>query len=703
MASPEQRHFEIDPSAGPDLPSWWAARGARLAQAAPGHGSGSAAEPAGPSPLIALPVRRDLPPHPRLPELFGLTIPGVTMPLGRVAAHGGDWVICRAPAGLPLDRVAGSSMPMSGGSAGPTPLLAPPTGSIPAAGGVPTGNAAGGASRIPEQTLIQRVLRPAAETLGRLARRGLTHRAIRPDNVFLGPDGLELGPFWLSPPAHDQPATLETPLVAATVRTARGTGTIADDVYALGAMLLGLSLGAPPLQGRSDDDIVERKLWNGSVAALLDGRRMSPALGEIVAAMVVDDPSRRPTAASLERPSMITPPATVRLVTASMPLGIAGREIWTAPQLAWMLGFAPTASAEALRSGRIDDWLRRALRDASLADRIEQLTLQALRLARPDRGGDEDATDRLLLSHAATLLDPAGPLTWGPFRFDPSAIGGLVRAIAGPELAEAFPPAPASAEPDHGTVVSMLSGEALAFHAEHATADAAGRRRLQDQARRHGTAARTTLGRLRLVHAANPSLACLSPRLGALAAVSLDTLIDGLERDAAGAAPAIAGDAVRLLDDAALAFILERDAPRSGLVRAGPGYELRLLAPIAREMGRRNLPAIAARLATPLVSELDRWPGRTRRAARRAEIERIVKIGSLPHLLELALDRDAIRRDEDDREAAAARIEALRAERALLGDRTLERREAANRFGRDGTTVLAIAGAAGALLSCTLS
>ncbi len=105
--------------------------------------------------LIAIQVRRDLPPASPRAANAGRPIDGVLTPLAHGPAPGprgeaGYFVVCPAPPGPPL---AGHLRPW------------------------------------PEAALIAHVLRPIALALEKLAARGVTHRAIRLDNVFEGPRG----------------------------------------------------------------------------------------------------------------------------------------------------------------------------------------------------------------------------------------------------------------------------------------------------------------------------------------------------------------------------------------------------------------------------------------------------------------------------------------------------------------------------------
>ena len=102
----------------------------------------------------------------------------------------------------------------------------------------PPGPAVGAAPRVwGEAELLECLLRPAAHVLERLSGRGVTHRAIRPDNVFQSAPSqpVTLGQGWAAPPASLQPALFEPPYTAMCLPCGRGEGSVADDVYALGA------------------------------------------------------------------------------------------------------------------------------------------------------------------------------------------------------------------------------------------------------------------------------------------------------------------------------------------------------------------------------------------------------------------------------------------------------------------------------------
>ncbi len=605
------------------------------------------------APFWALPVSPDLPPHPRLDHLMRLPVPSVAMPVARMAAHGADWIVCGDPGGVAIDM----------------------------AGVAPLG----------EVALVAQVLRPAASALGQLKALGLTHRALRSSNIFLRGErgGVELGPFWLAPPAHGQSAIFETPWVAACLPEARGYGSIADDVYALGVVLLGLCLGSTPLDGMPEEEVIDRKIRLGSFAALTGDRRLPPSVADLLSAMLADEPSQRPSPERLAQGASLAGPKVVsrRRVNAAVPLVLGDVSVWTTPQLAGLVATAPDMVRRALNLGQVNHWLRRCLNEVVLAEKLEAL-IHPTHETSPLDGEDPVRVAATLLG-VSVLLDPTAPLVWRGIRAMPEGLGTLLASLNGRSAAAR---ADIVAMIGHGlpVLIGMIEDESA-------------RERFRVRARQLRSAVRSPLLMLHAVYELNPALACRSPLVAASAPVALQDLLPALD-DEAGTRPGDSDQAPFRLDADLIAFIAARRHPsRSpGSTTSSALEEMRLLATIWQETRPGPLPGLAKRLASGELMALASWPGKAQRDLRAARLKRVVDAGDLVRLLEFVEDPEGRRLDETRRDEAHDRIRALVASRDALRDGDMRRRSAAARFGRDGVAVVGAGLSAAMLLAQVL-
>jgi hypothetical protein len=617
--------------------------------------------------LMAIQVQRHLPPRPRALQALSVPIDGLLTPLahGITAAQPGSaeeacYVICLAPPGPSL-------------LARPRPW--------------------------PEAELLECVLRPAALVLEQMQARGVTHRGIRLDNVFQPRPGqlVVLGSAWAAPPGVGQPALFEPPYSAMCLPAGRGDGSIADDVYSLGVLLLCLGLGHAPLAQLDDAAILRRKLELGTYAALLGDQRLPPVVGDLVRGMLAEDPEHRPP------PSLLLDPASARgrRVAARPPrrsqraMPMAAAEIWDARSLAHAMAVEPETGVHALRSGAVVLWLRRGVGDALLAARLEDLVRHRVLDSLPD----DAPGDAALVMRAIALLDPLAPLCWRGLALWPDGIGAALAAARATD-----PDASARLQE---VVALELAGNWAAMRPERC--DFA---ELRVQARQQHAWLQLRGaggGEARLCYLLNPLMPCSSELMGGHWVTRLPELLQALE-DAAGR---VDRKQVRPVDTHIATFIAARserrlDSELVALAGGGPDdaawlAQIRILAELQTRHRTQALPGLAAWLAEQAGPALVTWRNRDSRASITERLQALAQVGYLAPML--ALVDDPAGHDADAREAQVAAVELGRidAELAQIAAGASSRASVANRLGQEIAAGIGLATLATVLVVAALS
>ncbi len=488
----------------------------------------------------------------------------------------------------------------------------------------PPGPAVGAAPRAwSEAELLECLLRPVARVLERLEARGVTHRAIRPDNVFQSAPGQKviLGQGWAAPPAALQPALFEPPYSAMCLPCGRGEGSIADDVYALGVLMVVLALGLTPLATLDTAGVIRRKLELGSFAALAGETRLPSAVADLARGMLAEDPEHRPA------PSLLLNPAAARARRLAAPLRkrpaspvrVGAWSAWDTRALAHAIAAHPDSGVAALRGGAIDAWLRRDLGETALAAKIEE----AVRV-RP-AGEFAQRADTLLLLRAVALLDPLAPLCWRGLALWPDGLG----------------PALAAADRQEGTASEALR-EIIAAEIVIHWMTVRGRgdiTRAITETRQRRAILRAGVGRRRLVYALNPLLACDSKLLGGHVVVHAKDLVPALDKQADRLEPG-----ARLMDLDIAAFIAARSEQKvhAELAVLALGEKGAMTAEAARtglqlfaalQQGGVPFPALARRLVAAPDVLLAGWQSTVKRRELAARLAKLAEAGELAPIL----------------------------------------------------------------------
>jgi len=622
--------------------------------------------------VMALQMRPEAPARGRVIDLLaGQQIGGVLLPIAQGPAPGPDgktawFVIVPAPPGPPVWQPATTN---DQGDHQPAAAIMPPWS---------------------ETDLLELVLRPAAMGLLALLEHRVTHRAIRPDNLFRGARRapITLGAAWAAPPASLQPVIFEPPYVAMCPALARGDGSIADDVYALGVTLLTLALGHLPMPGLSDADVIRRKLELGSFAALVGEARLAPGLVDLVRGMLAEDPEHRPApalladlAAARARRVAARPPR-----RAQRPLDLGGAAVWNARMLAHAVALAPERAVRLLGTGEIERWLRRGLGDATLAVRMEEL--MAVHAA--ERSGGDRQADALLALRCVAVLDPLAPLCWGRLVLWPDGLGtGLAAALAAP----AGPPGRRELDDFETLVTGEITSRWAAMRPERCSLAAL---RADAVLHRGLLKVRGWAGGLpRLAYVLVPLLACRSPLLGGGLVMQPTDLLAALE--AAAGRPDLRRQMP--LDREITAFIAARGdaglaSELAALADAAPIaaslIQLNVLASLQDRAGGTSSPGLAGWLAEQVAPAVAGWHNKRRRQSVETRLAEASRAGLLAAMRAVLHDGPARDADQRGYAAALAAVRAIDGQLAALDAGSRTRGGAARRICRE---VIAAGGA----------
>jgi hypothetical protein len=521
---------------------------------------------------------------------------------------------------------------------------------------------------LPEKALIDLVLRPVATVLDILQNRRLTHRAIRPNNVFQAAAGqpITLGAAWAAPPAMHQPAVFESPYVAMCLPACRGDGTIADDVYALGVLLLTMASGRIPMANMDDASVIRWKLDLGSFAALTRDIPLSGSLSDLLRGMLAEDPDHRPPPEMLmDHSSSRGRRIAARPARRSQnPLMLGDAAVFDARSLAYALFNDQKKAIQFLRNGLVTQWLRRGLGDSSLATQIEDLVRERLTDNKPGPWSDP-----LLLMRTISALNRRMPLCWRGVALWPDALPSV--------LAEGFASKPELLTAVEELLLSDIVSSWSADVGREDTPDLLVARQLLQSGGPNGL--------LRLYYGLNPLLPCRILAMAKAWIVNMQDLMQFFEATAQSA-----GDS--LIDLHLTAFIaaradrkIEIQVNALAAAKSADAFRLSELA-LLRDLQVRYhpspMPTLAEWVASRLQPDLGRWHNRPLREAAQARLEALSQMGSLSRLLDLAEDPATRAEDTAGALQAARELLMIDAEMAAIDSGDQERFADAERFGR---------------------
>ncbi len=253
-----------------------------------------------------------------------------------------------------------------------------------------------------------------ALALDGLGQREMRHRAIRLSNIFFGGGsrgGVVLGECFSAPAGSGQPDVYEPLERSVLPLDARGEGSEADDMYALGVSVLALFLGETPGAGRGRSEIFHARLSHGSFWALTASKELPGSLSTLLRGLLNDDPNERWNLSDLIQwidghiPQRTSGLANWML---SRPVKFAGNTYSDRRLLAEALAARVGEAASFLREQEFVAWVQQVVASETMSDRVERLIGIGSDTDIPGESESEDA----LVAKFCMFLDPVGPVRY---------------------------------------------------------------------------------------------------------------------------------------------------------------------------------------------------------------------------------------------------------------------------------------------------
>jgi hypothetical protein len=350
-------------------------------------------------PLYALVVKPEMPPRiSAMRILKGLEIPHIL--------HMVDWGVAEWP---PADRkcvIVIYHRPM---------------------GGKVMDSMAANFRRIPDHLFAKNLIKPLADALAELTLKGVTHRAIRPDNLYYMDEArtnVVLGDCVTSVPGHDQPVSLEPIESGMAMPAGRGAGSFADDLYAFGATMVVLAVGRDVLHGVPDQEILRRKITHGSYATLAGDERPPVVLLECLRGLLADDAEQRWKVENIDlwlAGKRLTPIQAKAEPQSRRALRLGDQEFNSIRPLSYALYANWDRASTVISDGSLEIWLRRQFDFNDMADAVAA----AIKNANAMPGNKGDAVD-VLIARVLMVLDPRAPIRVRNFRVHLDGFGAAL-------------------------------------------------------------------------------------------------------------------------------------------------------------------------------------------------------------------------------------------------------------------------------------
>ncbi|HEV8392029.1 MAG TPA: hypothetical protein VGQ35_19405 [Dongiaceae bacterium] len=478
-----------------------------------------------------------------------------------------------------------------------------------------------------EPQLARQVITPLVSALRELTLLGIPHRAVRPANLFYqssnqGP--MMLGECFSMPPGFAQPVLYETVESAIADPYGRGLGLNADDLYALGVLILRLHVGRDPTEGMTEEEVISAKITAGSFAALAGREKLSTSMAEILRGLLNDRAGDRWTMRHLDAWTIgqhFTPTMPYLPQRASRPIRFGDSDHMNKPALAHAMARRWPDTMKLVDSSDFDNWMKRSFNDDKVGDVMTRLAASAA------TSGPTAAIKDRYVARLIIWMNAQSPICYRDIRVN---ITGMATMMA--NVLDNQPLLNQFIEMLRGRLAQVWMNEQLALNSDQLQI-----RRIMEEIEKHIEKPGIGEGAERALYELDPLIPCRSPMIADFYVINMRDLLPAID----AALPAL-GEGTIPLDRHIAAFIgahLRRSIDRElgSIAQATEEADrrvaiLRLLATVQQAFPNRKLPRLAEAVVAMLAPALNSFHHATARADAERRMHKLGKDGDLSGL-----------------------------------------------------------------------
>jgi hypothetical protein len=257
------------------------------------------------------------------------------------------------------------------------------------------------------------ILLSSISALRNLDKLGITHRGIRPNNIFFSDSNRKdiiFGECVTTPPGFSQSLELETIERGIADEGGRGNGDVSDDIYAVAATISILLQNTDSFTTLVSEQISFNKIIKGSFNILVGDRLKSQKISKALEGMLQDNIEERWGLNDIELwlgGENIPSKGYEKETRASRGLAFDGVEYFTKTTLAYSMSRNRSNAIEIIKSGVLTTWCEKSLSDKVLASKIRHVTNDTI-----VQNNRAKYADELLLSKILLIMCPTYPISY---------------------------------------------------------------------------------------------------------------------------------------------------------------------------------------------------------------------------------------------------------------------------------------------------